>query len=235
MAQTPCIRRQTEGDSIDYTPVGAVTNGDVILLSTALVGIASRAIAAGELGAVDLEGVFTVPKDSSSVVIGTPLYWNATGNPVGGTASSGAFTSNSALGIFGGWALATAGGSAGTVDMLLRSADDGATPQSFSAMQAAAVTVGGTAIGNANAVSYGFTRVTGANNTAAVKLPAATAGAVCVLKSLTSGSTLQVFPTVGDKINGAAANAVYNMANLSFRVFVAYDSTDWYTDPETPT
>lgn len=101
--------------------------------------------------------------------------------------------------------------------------------------KASAVTVGGTAIGNANALGYGFNRVTGANNSAAVRLPAAIAGSVVTVKSLTSGSTLQIFPAVGDKINGAAANAVYNMANLSLRTFHCYDDTDWYTDPETPT
>lgn len=97
------------------------------------------------------------------------------------------------------------------------------------------VAVGGTAIGNANAVTEGFTIVTGANNSAAVKLPPTVAGAVCTIKSNTSGSTLQVFPPVNSSINAGAANAVYNMANLSLRTFYAYNSTLWITDPETPT
>ena len=99
----------------------------------------------------------------------------------------------------------------------------------------ATVVVGGTAIGNANAVAEGFTVVTGADNTAAVKLPAAVAGLACTIKSTESGKILCVFPAVNDAINGAAANAVYNMANLSQRTFFALDATNWYTDPETPT
>jgi hypothetical protein len=99
----------------------------------------------------------------------------------------------------------------------------------------ATVVVGGTAQANANAVAEGFTLVTGANNSAAVVLPSAVAGAVVIIKSGTSGSTLQVFPAASDKINGAAANAVYNMANLSQRTFVALSDVDWYTAPETIT
>lgn len=97
------------------------------------------------------------------------------------------------------------------------------------------VAVGGTAIGNANAVTEGFTLVTGANNSAAVKLPPTVAGAVVTIKSNTSGATLQVFPPVNSSINAGAANAVYNMANLSLRTFFAYNSTLWLTAPETPT
>lgn len=99
----------------------------------------------------------------------------------------------------------------------------------------ATVAVGGNTISNANAVTYGFTKVTGADNTNAVKLPAAVAGAVCCLKTTTSGKILLVYPAVNNSINGAANNAVYNMANLSIRWFVAFDTTTWYTDPEAPT
>ncbi len=103
-------------------------------------------------------------------------------------------------------------------------------------LPSATVAVGGNTISNANAVAYGFTKVTGANNAAAaVRLPAAVAGAIVVLKSTTSGATLAVFPAVNNAISPGANNAVYNMANLSIRTFVAYDTTTWYTDPETPT
>lgn len=102
-------------------------------------------------------------------------------------------------------------------------------------LAAATVAVGGTAIGNANAVGTGFTNVTGADNTAAVRLPEASAGKVVILKTTTSGKILKVFPAVGDTINAAAANAVYNQANLALRVYVAQNAVAWYTDEETPT
>lgn len=234
MAQTPATRRQ-ENDHIDYTPGSDVTAGAVVVLGTALVAIAEVDIAANEKGSLALRGGFNVPKDASDVAQGAALYWDADGSPVGGTALSGAATTTSTGNPFMGFALEAAGTGVGDIDCDLRSADSTTISGDLSRMPSATVAVGGTAIGNANAVSTGFTKVTGANNSAAVKLPTAAAGKVCILKSSTSGSTLQVFPFVGDKINGAAANAVYNMANLSQRVFVAYDDTDWYTDPETPT
>lgn len=108
-------------------------------------------------------------------------------------------------------------------------------PQRLPTPTTVAATTGGV-IGNANAVTEGFTLVTGANNAgSAVKLPPTVAGAVCTIKSNTSGATLSVFPPVNSSINAGAANAVYNMANLAQRTFYAYNSTLWLTAPETPT
>lgn len=100
------------------------------------------------------------------------------------------------------------------------------------AMASATVAVGGTAQANANAVAAGFTLVSGADNTAAIKLPAAAAGAVCVVKNVSTTALLKVFPGTGDKINGGSANAVYNQAIGAQRIYVAYDATDWYTEIE---
>ena len=100
-------------------------------------------------------------------------------------------------------------------------------------MRVATVVVGGTAIGNANAVTSGFTLVTGANDTAAVKLPEAAAEVVVVIKNLVANKILPVFPAVNDKINNAAANAVYNIPNGGQRMFIAYNATDWFSHPET--
>lgn len=112
------------------------------------------------------------------------------------------------------------------------------TASTFSVMPvfpAATVAATGNAIGNAAAVTTGFTAVTGANNNAAVLLPAAAAGLCCIIKTTTSGSVLKVFPSVNNAINGAANNAVYNMANLSQRTFYALNAAVWYTAEETPT
>ena len=79
-------------NSIDYTPVSAVTAGDVIVLGGRLVGVAKVDIAANKLGALAIEGLFDGAKDSSTFAAGDAVYWDADGNPVGGTAGSGAFT-----------------------------------------------------------------------------------------------------------------------------------------------
>lgn len=230
MAQTPATFRQY-GDTIDHTPGSAVTAGDVIVKGN-MVTIAPVDIAANVLGAVATRGVFNVPKDNSDVSIGDTLYWNASGDPVGGTAGSGAFTKTVGSNKIAGTALEAAGTGVGDVDMLLHSLDS-ALQASFGPTSVATVAVGGTAIGNANAVDVGFTLVTGADDTAAIKLPEAAAGKVCIVKNGVANKILKVFPAVNDTINAAAANAVYNQTNGAFRTYVAYNAVAWYTDPET--
>lgn len=234
MAQTPAVVRH-QGDVIDYTPGSATLAGTVIVTGTSLVTITTTDLAASEKGSAATRGVFNVPKDSSDVADGAALYWDADGNPVGGTAGSGAATTTSTGNPFMGWAIEAAGTGVGDVDMLLRSADSTTVSGDLSRAPSATVAVGGTAQANANAVATGFVLVTGADDTAAIKLPAAEAGKVCIVKNGVANKILKVFPATADKINGASANAVYNQANGALRVFVAYDATDWYTDPETPT
>ncbi len=122
MAQTPCIYRSC-GDTIDHTPVGAVAAGDVIVKGATQVTIAPLAIAAGVLGAVATEGLWTVPKVTGSISDGAKLYWDADANPVGGTAGSGAFTTNSALGPFGGWNVGGAESGDATAELDLQSTE----------------------------------------------------------------------------------------------------------------
>ncbi len=126
MAQEPAIFVQS-GVMIDYTPASAVTAGDVVVQEK-LVGIAKLDIAANTRGALCVAGVFDAPKDSSNVTdVGTPLYWDADGSPVDGTALSGALTTTATGNTFAGWALETAGAAVGTIRFLLRSANDADT------------------------------------------------------------------------------------------------------------
>lgn len=112
-----------EGCSIDYTPVSAVSAGDVVLIGDNYVAVAKRDIAANAKGALDVDGVFDGVKDSSDIEFGDPLYWDSDGDPVGGTAGTGAFSSDATKGPFAGWALEDAGPSATTVRLDLESRD----------------------------------------------------------------------------------------------------------------
>jgi collagen type VII alpha len=91
-----------QGITLDYTPVSAVAAGAVVLIGT-IPMIAKRDIAANTLGNLDCGGVFDVVKDGSAFSAGDAVYWNATGNPVVGTAGTGAATStasgNNLLGV----------------------------------------------------------------------------------------------------------------------------------------
>ncbi len=84
-----------EGQRIDYTPQTAVAAGAVIVLG-ALVAIAHRAIEAAKAGALAVEGVFDVVKANVAIAEGVALYWDADGDPMGGTAGSGAATTTAA-------------------------------------------------------------------------------------------------------------------------------------------
>ena len=112
------------GDQIDHTPSSAVAAGAVVVQGN-LVGVAKQPIAANALGALAVTGVFRGPKDSSNITaVGTMLYWDEDGDPVGGVAGSGAFTTTATGNTFAGWALEIAGAGVGTVLFFLRSAND---------------------------------------------------------------------------------------------------------------
>jgi predicted RecA/RadA family phage recombinase len=79
-----------DGKSVDYTPAAAVDAGDVIVQGS-LVGISTRAIAANALGALAVDGVFDVDKDTSSgtaITAGADVYWDS-GNDVATTTAGG--------------------------------------------------------------------------------------------------------------------------------------------------
>jgi predicted RecA/RadA family phage recombinase len=103
-----------DGCSVDYTPGSAVSAGAVVV-TNGHVRVAKRDIAAAALGALATVGLFDFAKDSSNISDGNALYWNATGDPVGGTAGTGAATTTSGGNTFLGFAEAAAGVSATTV------------------------------------------------------------------------------------------------------------------------
>ena len=66
------------GDSIDYTPEAAVAAGEVVVQND-LVGVTKLPIAASELGALAVSGVFDFPKDTgsaSAIAAGKKVYWD---------------------------------------------------------------------------------------------------------------------------------------------------------------
>lgn len=232
MAQTPCVYRHV-GDAIDYEPGSAVLAGTVYVIGSTIVTIVPKAISATEKGQTATRGVFNVPKDSSDVAAGDALYWDADGSPVGGTASSGAFTKTATGNVFAGIALEAAGTGVGDCDMLLRSID-GTVPGNLAPIPVATVAAANSAQNNGAAITtLGLTKVTGGNNVAAVVLPAvasAPIGAVLFLSNHSGGNnTLAVFPEVGAQINVLGANNVYTQATNTTVQFIRYNNTQWYT------
>lgn len=65
-----------KGEVVDYTAIGAISNGDVITL-TDRVGIACNNAVAGDVISLELEGVYEIEAESGDTIdFGTILYWN---------------------------------------------------------------------------------------------------------------------------------------------------------------
>jgi predicted RecA/RadA family phage recombinase len=115
MAQAFKFKFVSDGGMIDYTPASAVTAGDPVV-SNGQVYIANRNIAANALGALALTcGIWDGVKVNGTVAFGVPLYWDADGDPQGGTAGSGALTSTSTGNTFVGYCVLAAGATDETV------------------------------------------------------------------------------------------------------------------------
>jgi len=95
---------------------------------------------------------------------------------------------------------------------------------------AQSVTAAGTSIGVATQISAtggGLVLVSGADNTAAVKLPALSevpAGTVFFILNLVGNKTLEIFPTAGDQIHPAADDAAITVAADGMLICVADSS-----------
>jgi predicted RecA/RadA family phage recombinase len=71
-----------EGHYIDHTPASALASGDVVVQGD-LVGVALRPLAAGETGALAVDGIFDFNKSTGvAFTVGTLLYWDDTNNVV---------------------------------------------------------------------------------------------------------------------------------------------------------
>ena len=80
-----------DGKSIDYTPSGAVAAGEVVVQGE-LVGVAKLDIAAGQKGALAIEGVFEFPKPTGAgtdAAVGTLMYWDVADGNAQETADTG--------------------------------------------------------------------------------------------------------------------------------------------------
>lgn len=107
------------GCAIDYTPVAAKVAGEVFV-DNGKVLVFPQAVAAGALAAPYHSGIFDFVKDSSNISsVFTAVYWNASGDPYGGTAGTGCLTTTSSGNTWVGYALATAGTTTGTVRAIL--------------------------------------------------------------------------------------------------------------------
>ena len=80
---------------LDYLNGGtAVVSGQVVVVTGGIVGVVNglRGIAANEVGTLAIDGHFDFVKKTGAMTVGQLVYWDPTGDPVGGTAGTGAAT-----------------------------------------------------------------------------------------------------------------------------------------------
>lgn len=106
MAQTKA-EMYSAGVALDYTPVSAVTGGDIVVIGSIPL-LAVNDIAAAAKGSLQTGGVWKVPKATGALTQGDSIYWHTAGSPVTGTASSGAADGTASGGYLIGMATADA-------------------------------------------------------------------------------------------------------------------------------
>lgn len=85
-------------------------------------------------------------------------------------------------------------------------------------------------------LDWGFTLVTGADNTKGVILPEAIVGGTVTVLNAVTNKTVEVYPASGETINAANADIPVTVGNAESSVFIAISDSAWRTiTPATPT
>lgn len=200
----------------DSNGATAQVNGTTITGATTLTSASATALAVGPNGATN--PTLAVDGSTSSAAGGVKVTGAA--DAAGAAIAAIGSNTNEPLKIDGKGSGPVTIGSVSTGGTVVRAAT-------------ATVAVGGTAIGNANAVGEGVTYVTGADDTAAVKLPASVAGKTCTVVNSVANKILIAFPPVSSQINAKGANNAFNIAASAVRTFRCYNTTLWLAEPET--
>jgi len=92
------------GAILNYTAGGTISSGDAIELGTSteqMIGVALVDMVSGDVGAVAIEGVFSLPKVSAAVIVaGDAVFWDTSANEVdddAATKATGDFTCGVAM------------------------------------------------------------------------------------------------------------------------------------------
>lgn len=98
---------KTVTDILPYVPASAASAGDCVSIGS-LFGMVATDLAASERGSVVISGQISMPKVTGAISRGARVYWNHTGDPVSGTAGSGAVTTSDSAGFLIGYAVEAA-------------------------------------------------------------------------------------------------------------------------------
>ena len=68
------MANEYDGDVIRYTPTTGVAAGEAVVVGS-IVGVASRPIAANELGNLNVEGIFSITAPAGVIAQGAKVYF----------------------------------------------------------------------------------------------------------------------------------------------------------------
>ena len=184
---------------LDYTPAAAATAGKVVLLPSGLLGIVLATLAANQLRAVAVEGVFDVNKDNTSgpvFVAGDAIHWDLA-NAQAVHPQAGSYP----LGV----ALSAAGASDATVRVLLVQK----TPAVFEGLIREAVDLT-SASKTLDIEDCGKRLAVTGSGTYVVTLPSVAVGLRYVIEAAADALRVAISPAAADKIMGPDLAGVDN-------------------------
>lgn len=107
------------GEVMPLVVSGAALASGQVVVTGSLVGVSIGAYEIGDTAQVALEGVFDIPKATGAIAHGAPVYFDADGDPIGGTAGTGAATATAAANRLVGYAFEAATSGDATVAVLI--------------------------------------------------------------------------------------------------------------------
>jgi len=221
-----------EGNFIDHTPAAALTAGQLLQVA-GRAAMAATAVAASVKGAVQVKGIIKVAAAAVLGNAGDNLWWDENGDPVGGTAGSGAATTSAPDGDF--WlgtltaALAATDGEA-KVDLNVANPDLPAWPERVHELKSDNYTVDAEDDGKVLHI---------ATDAKAFTLPATAAGIDVIFQNdgADGAVLLAISPNANDKIMGPDVAGTDNKDQLNTKAtavrgdwmhLVADGSAGWF-------
>jgi predicted RecA/RadA family phage recombinase len=224
MAQATFVR---DSGTIPYTPGSAVTAGDVEIVGNNAY-VAKLDIAASALGTLHKDGDFDFVKATGAFSADDDVYWDTDGDPVGGTAGTGAATSTAAGNYFLGVATDAAVSGGATVRVRLHPAIPDRIPGLLTLSVGASTAAAGSAVGDAAALPSGTASIypTSAGDGIKGVIISATDKVTGRTFLVTNGAAavVKIYPPTGGAINNGSVNAAFSTASGGGALITCIDS-----------
>lgn len=206
---------KTVTDILPYVPASAASAGDCVSIGS-LFGMVATDLAASERGSVVVSGQISMPKVTGAISRGARVYWNPTGDPVSGTAGSGAVTTSDSAGFLVGYAVEAAVSGDANVTVYVVPGSEAGVQQTRQRFTIAQVNAGATILPARAGIQYQMV------DCALISIggAAATATTVDILATQTSGVKLVAAAVAGltqnTLLRAGATNATILADGASF-------------------